>query len=83
MIERLLIENPRACGMGEGAGCCAFLVAGGDGFECGKVDPGLAAAIRMRLFAGTMNAKYDPGDLPFPQCQPHNDSPETEKGAAS
>ncbi len=68
---RLQIENPKECGLGEGKGCCAFLVVGVDGFECGRVMTDVAKTIRARLAAGTMNAKYDPGETPFPECEPN------------
>lgn len=64
----LTIENPKDCGLGEGEKCCAFLVMGA-GFQCGRTDEGLAMTILSRLFDGTMNAKYNPGLVPFPECQ--------------
>lgn len=70
MSEPLLISNPTECGLGQGEGCCAFLVAGVEGFMCGRTLPGLPEQIRIRLNEGTMNAKYDPGETPFPECQP-------------
>jgi len=82
---RVLISEPQLCGMGEGAQCCAFLVAGGDGFECGRASDGMAQLIRERLSAGTMNAQYDPLDLPFPKCQserPSSDSQSPENPTA-
>lgn len=73
MSDPLLIPEPLDCGMGRGAECCAFLVAGAEGFMCGRTVAGIPEQIRERLAAGTMNAKYDPGDpdeVPFPDCQP-------------
>ena len=64
----LLLADPQPCGLGEGEWCCAFLVAS-SGFACGRTVPGIAPQIRGRLAAGTMNAKYDPGETPFPECQ--------------
>lgn len=64
----LAIENPKACGIGEGEQCCAFLTMG-QGFQCGRTDPSIHATIVARLSAGTTNAKYDPGSTPFPECQ--------------
>jgi len=63
----LVIDDPKACGVGEGERCCAFLTMGGD-WLCGRTYS-VAPAIRARLAAGTMNAKYDPGETPYPECQ--------------
>jgi len=71
----LQLADPRACGLGGGEGCCAFLVAGAEGFMCGRTVPGIPEQIRARLIAGTMNAKYDPGTTPFPECQPRREAP--------
>lgn len=68
MSEVLQIENPQLCGLGEGERCCAFLTMG-QGFQCGRTLAGIEDHIRVRLAAGTMNAKYDPGDLHYPECQ--------------
>lgn len=65
----ILPVEPHLCGMGEGPRCCAFLVNGKDGFVCGREMKGVAAQIRERLRAGTMNAQYDPGETPYPRCQ--------------
>lgn len=66
--DPLIIDDPRACGVGEGAACCGFFVAGAQ-FMCGRSLPGINEQLRHRLDMGTMNAKGDPGDTPFPQCQ--------------
>jgi len=65
----LLIEDPTACGIGEGENCCAFLTMGKDGFECARPIPDVAATIRYRLALGSMNSRYDPGEVAFPECQ--------------
>lgn len=65
----LEIDNPKACGLGAGDECCAFLVVGAGGFECARTMDGIRETIRARLAAGTFNAKYDPGITPFPECQ--------------
>lgn len=65
----IAIENPTRCGIGEGDNCCAFLVAGAGGFECGREMEGIYQTLRTRLAAGTITAKYDPGTAPFPACQ--------------
>jgi hypothetical protein len=59
-----LLDNPKACGMGE-ARCCAFLVVGGEGFECGRAGE-LREVILARVI--TMRARRLPL-LPFPECQ--------------
>lgn len=68
-MTELVIDNPEACGLGGGEKCCAFLVMGGLGFQCGRTLPGVEMTVMLRLLQGTMVAKYDPGELPFPQCQ--------------
>jgi hypothetical protein len=76
-VSVLVIDNPEACGLGEGEMCCAFLTMGGitgrvgppGAMICGRTVPGIEGVIRERLAAGTMRAKGDPGDVPFPECQ--------------
>jgi hypothetical protein len=69
MIE-LRIDEPIACGLGEGETCCAFLaLRGREGFLCGRTVPGIERLIRARLAFGTMVARADPGDTPYPECQ--------------
>lgn len=52
------IKDPkRTCRLGQGSKCCAYLGAGGNGFECLKTDPELFRAISDRIEKGTMNAK--------------------------
>ncbi len=64
---RLQTEAAFACGIGEGANCCAYLMADGQGFCCGQ-NTTMAAAIRARVGAGDMHARRLPkGD--FPDCQ--------------
>lgn len=69
MSETLLLDDPKPCGIGEGAKCCAFLIVGAEGFECGRPLPGLIETVRARLRAGSFTAQYDPGKIPFPECQ--------------
>jgi len=64
----VVIDDPKRCGIGEGERCCAFLTMG-QGWNCGRTESSIAATIRLRLMQGTMNAKYDPGNLDFPECQ--------------
>lgn len=68
----LEIDEPWKCGIGEGANCCAFLTVPSGvaiSFACGRTDASLSATIRLRLLRGTMNALYDPGNVPYPECQ--------------
>ena len=44
------------CRLGGGTECCAFLLAGHDGFECCKMDS-LGDSIRERLLLDTMVSK--------------------------
>ncbi len=46
------------CKLGKGEECCAYLVAGSDGFECAKGTE-LVFGIEYRLAEGQMNAKGD------------------------
>lgn len=67
--DTLFLDTPEKCGLGEGETCCAFLSMSGGGFACGRTIPGLEAHVRQRLLEGTMKAKGDPGDAPYPECQ--------------
>lgn len=37
------------CRIGQGAACCRYLLASGDGIECGKVQPDFRAQIDARV----------------------------------
>ena len=50
-------EAKDICNLGKGDECCAFLVVGGDGFECVKFSYPSNGSIHKRLMEGTMNAK--------------------------
>lgn len=65
----LVIDDPKPCGIGELERCCAFLVVGGRGFECGRTIPGLPEQVRARIAAGSYVSRYDPGDVPYPTCR--------------
>lgn len=65
----LTFDDPEECGLGQGEGCCAFLMIG-DRWTCGRTVGGVREQVRARLEAGTMNATHDPGDRPFPDCRP-------------
>lgn len=81
MKKPLEITDPKLCGLGDRERCCAFLVVG-HAWLCGRTF-GVAHHIRDRLAAGTMNAKYDPGTTPYPECQAKCLSQLPEKGLDS
>lgn len=66
----LVIDDPEECGLYQKERCCAFLSGTPAQWLCGRTMPGIYLTIRMRLLEGKMNAKYDPGQTPYPQCQP-------------
>ena len=47
------------CKMGQGAECCRYLYADGDGMHCGKVVPAMQAMIDQRVAAGLMRSVGD------------------------
>ena len=50
-------EAKDICKLGQLEECCAFLVAGKDGFQCIRMAYPLSVTIMNRLKKGTMNAK--------------------------
>lgn len=50
-------EAKSICKLGEGKECCAFLVCGGDGFECIRMSYPANGSIFTQLDEGTMNAQ--------------------------
>lgn len=50
-------EAKTICRLGQGSECCAFLVVGGNGFECIRMSSSISGIIFDRLEQGTMNAK--------------------------
>lgn len=54
-------EAKEICNLGKGSECCAFLVVGGDGFECIRMSYPMNGSIFTRLEEGTMNAKGEGG----------------------
>jgi len=50
-------EAKEICNLGKGSECCAFLVVGGNGFECIRMSYPMNGSIFSRLENGTMNAK--------------------------
>jgi hypothetical protein len=65
--EALGREGHLGCGIGKGAQCCAYLLAGGEGFQCGQRGP-LARTLRQAALAGEMAARRTP-EQGFPSCQ--------------
>jgi len=58
-------EAKSICKLGEGKACCAFLVVGGNGFQCVRMSYPTSANVLKRLEAGTMEAKGRGG---WPGC---------------
>ena len=54
-------EAKEICRLGQGEKCCAFLVVGGNGFECIRMSYPANGSIFSRLEDGTMNAKGEGG----------------------
>lgn len=54
-------EAKNICKLGQSKGCCAFLVCGGNGFECIRMSYPMNGSIFKRLEEGTMNAKGEGG----------------------
>ena len=49
-------EARDVCRLGKGEECCAFLVAGRDGFECGRGHESIYNTIQGRIARGQMTA---------------------------
>ena len=47
------------CKIGQGEDCCRYLLVGGNGFECGKVDQQTKSTIDLRVEIGGMLSKGD------------------------
>ena len=58
-------EAKTVCKLGEGSGCCAFLVVDSNGFECILMSYPANGSIFKQLEDGTMNAKGQGG---WPGC---------------
>lgn len=57
---RIILEGSEPkdiCKLGQKEKCCAFLVCGGEGFECMRMDYPNNSPIFKRIEEGTMNAK--------------------------
>jgi hypothetical protein len=65
----VLVVDEKKCGIGQGEKCCAFLGGMPGRFVCGREMENVADTIRDRLREGTINARYDPGETPYPECQ--------------
>jgi hypothetical protein len=66
-LRLLSVDVARACGIGESANCCAFLLAGADGFVCAQRSS-LADSIYLRVSDGLTTARRTP-ESNFPSCQ--------------
>jgi hypothetical protein len=61
--------DPTKCGMGMENDCCAYLICGPNGFECGReVSESFVLMIKERVLGGSMNAIRLPEE-PYPECQ--------------
>jgi hypothetical protein len=60
------------CHIGERGRCCAYLVGGPGGLECGYINPSLRATIRRKVDEGSMTARSGPC------ANPHDDESEAE-----
>lgn len=61
------IADFHKCGAGRGAECCAYLVGGGEGAECGREQPGIASHVVRRVAEDSMRAQRLPKEL-WPEC---------------
>lgn len=55
------------CGAGRGSECCAYLVGGSGGAECGREIPGIRATTERRVRNGEMSARRLPIEA-WPEC---------------
>jgi len=62
------------CHGGQGANCCAYLMVGGDGFECGRDHYWFKAEVEKRVRGGLFTARRLP-KLDWPDC--HDEGIET------
>ena len=60
-VKMSLEEAESVCRLGQMEKCCAFLIAGGNGFECIRMSYPANDLIFKRLKEGTMNAKGEGG----------------------
>ena len=66
---KLIDEQFKACGVGQGANCCIYLTVSRDGFYCEKVSE-IGKILLQRSKNGSMSAKRVPDiTTPFPECQ--------------
>lgn len=64
----LTVDEAHLCGIGQRARCCAYLVVGAQGFQCGRDEPGFKAMVDRRVLLDTFSAKRTP-DAAYPACQ--------------
>lgn len=67
-VEPILLdeEGARRCGIGQEADCCAYLILGPHGHECGRQDVEVVMQVETRI--ESMTAKRRP-EAPYPECQ--------------
>jgi hypothetical protein len=58
-------DDVEACGIGLGSKCCAYIFVDGTGFNCGKVEDSLGAA--LTAMGNTRGLRVPTGD--YPNCQ--------------
>lgn len=61
-------EDTQRCGIGMGVSCCAYLIMGFSGFECGREYADMKALVEGKVANNEMGAKRLPTE-PYPECQ--------------
>jgi hypothetical protein len=59
MDKNLPRQVANVCKIGQGEKCCRYLIVGGQGFECAKVQEPMKALIDKRVAEGSFRAKGD------------------------
>lgn len=67
LVNDLGLDGAKACGLGAGGGCCAYLIFG-DTFQCGRESESLKKIIDARVNKDEMTARIRPTHS-FPLCQ--------------
>jgi len=70
MSKELLLtkEEVKRCGIGMGHECCAYLLCGPKGFECGRVLDDIKAHLDKRVKDDNIVARRQPLEA-YPNCQ--------------
>ena len=61
--------DPKLCGAGKGAQCCAFLICGPEGFECGREIPSVKESMIFRVVVLENTAAKRLPVAAYPDCQ--------------